>query len=70
MACSGEELTKHVETCLSRNSSDVSSNHDVSGSDGEYETYTWCGQTRVRATSFLGMWRYGCHSCVLANLCI
>ncbi|KAF6023909.1 hypothetical protein EB796_017784 [Bugula neritina] len=34
MACSGEELTKHVETCLSRNSSDVSSNHDVSGSDG------------------------------------
>ena len=47
-------MTEHVENCLSKLSSDGSNTQDGSDSDDEYETYTWCGQTRVRATSFLG----------------
>ena len=69
---SSEEMTLHVESCLSKSSSalpstavaendgvvstELESNHSSSGeSDEDYETYTWCGQTRIRATTMLGM---------------
>jgi len=43
-------VSAHVEACL--NSKEGSTSAD--GSDEEYETYTWCGQTRVRATTLMG----------------
>ena len=66
---SSEEMTLHVESCLSKSSSlstaaaendgvisTEESNHSSAGeSDEDYETYTWCGQTRIRATTMLGM---------------
>ena len=37
-------------------STELESNHSSAGeSDEDYETYTWCGQTRIRATTMLGM---------------
>ncbi|XP_067940083.1 E3 ubiquitin-protein ligase Rnf220-like isoform X2 [Watersipora subatra] len=50
--CDAEEMAEHVEKCLAKQSPN-DSNQNGSGSDEEYESYTWCGQTRVRATSFL-----------------
>lgn len=57
-----EQMTLHVESCLSKQSGRDNSpgdqpagnSADNSGSDDDYETYTWCGQTRVRATTMLG----------------
>ena len=55
MNCSADDMAEHVESCLSKQSGGSDgSDRDSSGSDNEFESYTWCGQTRIRATSVLG----------------
>uniref|UniRef100_UPI00358E6DF6 E3 ubiquitin-protein ligase RNF220-like isoform X2 n=1 Tax=Myxine glutinosa TaxID=7769 RepID=UPI00358E6DF6 len=53
---SQQAMSRHVETCLRKQSVPDEEEEEVvsSGSEGEaYDEYTWCGQKRVRATSLL-----------------
>ncbi|XP_022087777.1 E3 ubiquitin-protein ligase RNF220-like isoform X2 [Acanthaster planci] len=51
-----EERNTHAEACLRKvnpSQEDVEEEVNVDGEDDDFEEYTWCGQTRVRATSML-----------------
>ncbi|XP_038048613.1 E3 ubiquitin-protein ligase RNF220-like [Patiria miniata] len=51
-----EERNTHAEACLRKatpSQADVDEDVNVDGEDEEFEEYTWCGQTRIRATSML-----------------
>ena len=45
-----EEASLHVDTCLKDQEGDSGAS---SGEGDQYEEYTWCNVTRVRATSML-----------------
>ncbi|XP_074642138.1 E3 ubiquitin-protein ligase RNF220-like isoform X2 [Tubulanus polymorphus] len=47
-----EELSDHVDMCLKKREQEEELLVDIEG-DEQYEEYTWCGQTRIRASSML-----------------
>ncbi|KAL8562284.1 hypothetical protein ACOMHN_037240 [Nucella lapillus] len=57
MTCTAEELTVHVDLCLRKREAEEEGEAMVDvegeGEDGQFEEYTWAGQTRVRASSML-----------------